>query len=181
MALALCLGLPWAPVAQAERADRTRPIHVEADSVKVDDAAGLAVYQGSVVLTQGTLMITADRIEVRQDAAGGVTGHATGRPVYFRQRLENSTEFTEGWASRLEYDGPGNKLHLLGKARLKRGMDEFHGEQITYHSATAFIQARGEAAAAGRPSGRVRAVIRPRGQPEAPDAAPAQPTPPARP
>lgn len=158
--LLLCLGiLAMVPAAQAEKADRDKPINVEADSVKVDDVKRAASYEGHVVLTQGTLMITADRIEVRQDDKGVVSGLATGNPVYFRQKMEGGNEFAEGWAARIEYDSQGEKIKLMGQARLKRGIDELRGEQITYDSGTEFFQAKGGSSGA---SGRVRAVIRPR-------------------
>jgi len=147
--------------ARAEKADRDKPINVEADSVKVDDAKRVAVYEGHVVMTQGTLMINADRIEVRQDDKGVVSGLATGSPVNFRQKMEASSEFAEGWAERIEYDGQGDKIKLLGQARLKRGIDELRGSLITYDSASEFFQAKG---GTGGAPGRVRAVIRPRAQ-----------------
>lgn len=145
--------------AQAERADRDKPINVEADSVRMDDVKKVATYEGHVVMTQGSLMITADRIEVRQDDKGVVSGLATGKPVYFRQKMDASDEFAEGWAERIEYDGQGHKIKLMGQARLKRGIDELRGELITYDSASEFFQAKGGNSGA---SGRVRAVIRPR-------------------
>jgi lipopolysaccharide export system protein LptA len=158
--LLLCLGLlVLAPAAHAERADRGKPINVEADSVKVDDQKKVASYEGHVVMTQGTLMITADRIEVRQDDKGVVSGLATGNPVYFRQKMDASNEYAEGWAQRIDYDGQGDKIRLSGQARLKRGIDELRGDQITYDSSTEFFQAKGGTSG---PSGRVRAVIRPR-------------------
>lgn len=160
--LLLFLGtmvLAHIPAAQAEKADRSKPINVEADSVKVDDVKKVATYEGHVVMSQGTLMITADRIEVRQDNKGVISGLATGNQVYFRQKMEASNEYAEGWAERIEYDGQGDKIKLMGQARLKRGIDELRGNQITYDSSTEFFQAKGGSSGA---SGRVRAVIRPR-------------------
>lgn len=174
--LLLCL-VAWAaiPAAHAERADRDKPINVEADSVRMDDVKKVATYDGHVVLTQGTLMITADRIEVRQDDKGVVSGLATGNPVYFRQKMEASSEYAEGWAERIEYDGQGDKIRLLGQARLKRGIDELRGNLITYDSSSEFFQAKGGTSGA---SGRVRAVIRPRNNANTsgtPTAVPAKP------
>jgi len=68
------------PLAHAEKADKTKPVNVEADSVRVEDAKKTAVYEGHVVLTQGTLMMTADRIDVRQDEQGFSSGDASGKP-----------------------------------------------------------------------------------------------------
>ncbi|HNQ04124.1 MAG TPA: lipopolysaccharide transport periplasmic protein LptA [Thiobacillaceae bacterium] len=157
LALALFQGNP----AWAEKADRDKPINVEADSVRMDDVKRVAVYEGHVVMTQGTLMINAERIEVRQDGKGVISGLAIGNPVYFRQKMDASSEFAEGWAQRIEYDGQGDKIRLLGQARLKRGIEELRGSLITYDSATGLFQAKG--GGDGVP-GRVRAVIRPRAQ-----------------
>ena len=153
--LLLASSLP----AWAEKADKNKPVNLESDSARVDDPQKLAIYEGHVVLTQGTLMITADRINVRQDEQGFSSGEATGTPVYFRQKMEGSDEFAEGWANRLEYDGRAERLKLIGQARLKRGDDDLRGNLITYDGKTEYFQAEGSIS--GRP-GRVRAVIRPK-------------------
>jgi lipopolysaccharide export system protein LptA len=173
--LLICMGamaLVFSPGVQAEKADRSKPINVEADSVKVDDIKKVATYEGHVVMSQGTLMITADRIEVSQDSKGVISGLATGKQTYFRQKMEASHEYAEGWAERIEYDGQGDKIKLTGKARLKRGIDELRGNQITYDSSTEFFQAKGSSS----PSGRVHAVIRPRNTVDTPGTTPSAPT-----
>ncbi len=154
-ALLLSLGLP----AWAEKADKNKPVNIESDTARVDDVRKLAIYEGHVVLSQGTLLITADRIDVRQDERGFASGEATGKQVYFRQKLEGKEEYAEGWANRLEYDGPGEKLNLIGQARLKRGDDDLRGNLISYDGKTEYFQAQGSI---GGAPGRVRAVIRPR-------------------
>lgn len=143
----------------AEKADKDKPVNLESDTARVDDAQKLAIYEGHVVLTQGTLMITADRIDVRQDDRGFSSGEAVGKPIYFRQKIEGRDEYAEGWANRLEYDGRGEKLKLIGQARLKRGEDDIRGNLITYDSKIESFQAQGSIS--GKP-GRVRAVIRPK-------------------
>lgn len=156
----LCAGLLLAAMpAWAERADRDKPVNVEADSLNVDDARKIAVYQGHVVLTQGTLMITADRIDIRQDERGFSHGDATGKPVYFRQKMDDRDEFAEGWAEQILYDARADKLRLIGQARLKRGEEELRGGLIVYDGATEHYQAQGSISGA---PGRVRAVIRPK-------------------
>ncbi len=150
----------------AEKGDRDKPVNLEADSLRVDDARRTAVYEGHVVLTQGTLMITADRIEVRQDDRGFSSGDAAGRPVYFHQKMDGRDEYAEGWAEQLVYDARTDRLKLVGQARLKRGDDDLRGNLITYDGSTEFYQAQGSI---GGAPGRVRAVIRPK------TAAPAKP------
>src|SRR5690349_20104257 len=48
--------------ALAEKADRSKPLHIEADKVTLDDAAKVSVFEGHVVMTQGTTRITADKV-----------------------------------------------------------------------------------------------------------------------
>jgi len=151
----LFLALP----AHAEKADKTKPVNLEADSVRVEDVKKTAVYEGHVVLTQGTLMMRADRIDVQQDDQGFSNGDASGKPVYFRQKMEGREEFTEGWAERIVYDGRIDKLKLSGQARLKRGDEDLRGNLIVYDAKSEFYQAQGSSDGL---RGRVRAVIHPK-------------------
>jgi lipopolysaccharide export system protein LptA len=145
--------------AHAEKADRSKPVNLEADSVRVIDAQRTAIYEGHVVMTQGTMMMTADLIEVRQDERGFSVGGATGKPVYFRQKLEGRADYAEGWADSIIYDARAETLELSGQARLKRGDDELRGNRIMYDAKTEFYQAQG---GGNGVKGRVRAVILPK-------------------
>ncbi|MCU0842158.1 MAG: lipopolysaccharide transport periplasmic protein LptA [Thiobacillaceae bacterium] len=156
--LAAALLLPGA--ARAERSDREKPMQVEADAVRMDDLQKVAVYEGKVVLSQGTLWLAADRVEVRQDEQGFGTGVATGQQVRFRQKLDGRQEWVEGWANRIEYDARRELLRLIGQARLQKGEEELRGELITYDARSELYQASG-VATPGKKPGRVRAVILP--------------------
>lgn len=146
--------------AHAEKADRSKPINLEADAVTLDDIKKISVYQGSVILSQGTMMMRADRVQVTQKAGELDKIHATGRPVAFRQKLDGRDEFIEGFANRIEFDSINSQLELIGQARLRRGSDELRGAQISYNANTEFYKVSGQTDAQA-PSGRVRAVIRP--------------------
>lgn len=160
-ALALALGSP----AYAEKADREKPIHLEADRVTVDEAKQVAVFEGNVVLTQGTLMIKGDRMQVRQDDEGFRHGTTWGNLASFRQKREGVDEYIEGWAERIEYDGRADKVQMHTRATMKRGQDEVRGSYISYDAVSEFFQVIGggtKAATAGNPQGRVRAILQPK-------------------
>jgi lipopolysaccharide export system protein LptA len=149
----------------AEKADRDKPINLEADRVTVDDAKQLATFEGNVVLTQGTMVLRGDRMEVRQDNEGFRHGIAWGKLAYFRQKRDGVDEYIEGWAERIEYDGRAEKLQMFARASMKRGQDEVRGDYISYDAATEFFQVSGggaKAASPTNPEGRVRAVIQPK-------------------
>jgi lipopolysaccharide export system protein LptA len=126
------------------------------------------------MLTQGTLQIRGDRMEVRQDKDGFKLGITWGSPVYFRQKREGVDEHIEGWAERMEYDSQAQTMQMFDRAQLKRGQDEVQGNYISYDGRTEFFQVTGggiKAAVPGNPEGRVRAVIQPKPK-ETPPASP---------
>lgn len=156
----IMLALGAADVARAEKADREKPINLEADRVFVDDAKQIATFEGRVVLTQGTLIIRGDRMEVRQDAQGFSSGVTWGKLAYFRQKREGYDEYIEGWAERIEYDGRADKVQMFNQASMKKGGDEVRGSYIAYDANTEFFQVVGDKQAGG--DGRVRAVLQPK-------------------
>lgn len=166
----LCAAL-LAPDVHAEQADRDKPVNLEADTVTLDDIRKVSVYQGNVILSQGTLMLRADRVQVTQNASGLDKVSATGRPVAFRQKVDGREEFIEGFADRIEFDSVNSQLELIGQARLRRGSDELRGAQISYNANTEFYKVVGQPDAK-TPAGRVRAVIRPKPRAEQPAAKP---------
>lgn len=182
MALALLLagGLGFGTPAHAEKADREKPINVESDRVTVDDVKQLSVFEGNVFLTQGTMIIRGDRMEVHQDKEGFKLGTVWGKPAYFKQKRDGVEENVEGWAERIEYDSRADKVQLFKKAVMKRGDDDVAGDYISYDATTEFFQVIGggsKAATTNNPDGRVRAVL----QPKAKSKPPAQPPLPLKP
>lgn len=167
---ALCASLLATP-SHAEKADRDKPVNLEADTVTLDDIKKISVYSGNVVISQGTLMVRADRVQVTQNASGLDRLSATGRPVAFRQKLDGREEYIEGFADRIEYNSTSGQLELIGQARLQRGADELRGAQISYNANTEFYTVTGQPNAQ-TPGGRVRAVIRPKPRAEQPAAKP---------
>lgn len=170
--------------ARAERADRDKPVNVEADSMQYDDLKQVNVFSGNVTLTKGTIVIRADRLVLRQDAEGYQHGSAQGNPATFRQKREGVDQFVVGTGRTLSYDGKTEKFRLEDRANLKRlererVVDEVHGRLIVYDSRAEFFSVEGggpSSATPENPTGRVRVVIQPRNSTAEP-AAPATLTP----
>ena len=168
----LCMVLAChVPASYADRADRDKTMHLDANQVSVDDANQISTFEGNVQFVQGTMIIRGDKIVVTQSKDGFTHGTATGQPASFRQKREGSDEYAEGYGERIEYDTKSETLHLLGQAHMKRGLDEVYGEHITYSSKTEVFQVNGASGkqmdASGKPvyandKGRVRAIIQPK-------------------
>lgn len=168
--------------AGAERADRFKPLQVEADQPgKIDLLNQYVVFNGNVVVTKGTMNIRAGRIEVRETPEGyhlAVAIGSPGRPATFRQKRDGGDETIEGEAERLEYDGKANIIRFVTNAAVRRlrgaqVADEIAGNLVSYDSSNeVFNVSGGGAPSLSNPGGRVRAVLTPReGSPAAAEAA----------
>ena len=156
--------LGYSSFALAEAADRDRPLDLEADTVKVDDAKQISTYSGNVILTQGTLIIRADKLIVREDSAGFQHSTSLGNPTTFKQKREGKNEYMEGSAQRIEYDGRMDKVQLYTKAWVKRGEDIVHGDYISYDANAEYAEVIGGTKSVNgvTTSGRVHAIIQPK-------------------
>ncbi len=171
LTVALALGCAYCVPSQAERADKEKPTNIEANRMSSDDTKRMSIFEGSVVLTKGTVVIRADRIVVRQDAEGFQIITAYGKPVRFRQKGDRKDDkegvWTEGEALRIEIDDRNERIELFERARVTRDQDVVNGEHILLDQRTDFFSvSAAKGAAPSAPGGRVKAVIQPKSKPE---------------
>lgn len=184
----LAMAAPWA---LAEKADRDKPMNVEADALRYDDLKQLSVFTGNVVLTKGSILIRGAKVEVRQDPQGnqfGLVTAAPGKLAFFRQKREGVDEFIEGEGELIDYDGRADTVKFITRAQLRRYQgatlnDEFNAGVIVYNNTTEVftldgapgVGSTGSAGQPGAPAGRVRAMLTPK--PQATSSAPVSGTP----
>jgi len=180
LASALLLAVP----AQAAQGDRSKPMVVEADQPgTVDLQRQVVVFNGNVVISQGSMVLRAERVELRETPDGYRAASATGspgKPATWRQRRDGVDETVEGAAERIEFDGRADTLRLLGNSTVRRlrgstVADEITGAAIVWDNTAEVFKVEGGAATAANPTGRVRAVLSPRPEPASAPAAPAAP------
>ena len=154
---------------------------IEADRQGKADLLGqVMVYSGNVVISQGSMLLRAERIEMRTMADGYRAATATGlagKPATWRQRRDGVNETVEGSADRIDFDGRADTLRFQGNSmvrRLRAGevADEVTGGTILWNNLSEVFTVEGGAKTATNPTGRVRAVLSPRADPSE--------TPPAR-
>jgi lipopolysaccharide export system protein LptA len=179
----LMLALGLAPsLAPAERADRNKPTLIVADHQTVDDLKQLSVFTGHVVLTKGTIRVTGERMEYREDPEGYqyaiVTAGQDSTATFHQRRDPNRPgveETIDGVAERIEYDNRADTVKLFTHAVVRRFengtmRDEFTADQITYDARTSHYDLIGSGSG---PDARVRSRIAPRLDESAPASAPA--------
>lgn len=155
--------------------------------MRVDDAKQVTLFDGNVVMTKGSIVVRASKIDVRQSADGYQTAVITGtpdKPAYFRQKREAVDESIEVESQRIDYDGSTDIVTFTGNAQLRRLRgaelaDEISGALIVYENLTDKFSVDGSGATpTGEPArgGRVRAMLTPKPEASA-SAAPAPKTP----
>jgi lipopolysaccharide export system protein LptA len=175
LALAAALAAIAAAPALAERADRDKEIVVGADRLTADDANRTSTFEGSVVITQGSMRMTAARVTVKEDKDRHKFYIASGSPVTFRQKRDKVDEWIEGFAERAEFDDRNDVLRLYEKARVKSNANELTGDFISYDMKREVAEVAG--APPGKqapPNSRVKVIILPpkKGPEEGKQAAP---------
>lgn len=157
--------------AYAEKADREKPINLEADSISMDDINKVQVLEGNVILTQGTMQILTAKLVVTQDADGFQKGVASGGAnglARFKQKREGRDDYIEGEAERIVHDARSEKTEFFVRGWVKSGEDEVKGHYISYDALTEkYLVTNGASetkSATGAPQARVRAIIQPKGK-----------------
>jgi lipopolysaccharide export system protein LptA len=188
-AFVVALGVAgFVSAAQAEKADRTKPMNIEADAMRYDDLKQTSVFTGNVVVTKGTIIIRGTRIDVRQDPEGyqyGVVTAAPGKLAYFKQKRDaGPDEWIEGESEVIEYDSRADNVKFIRRAVMRRLVgatpnDESSGPLIIYDQSNDTFTVNGSslppnAGVAAQPGGRVKAILTPKSAASAP-ARPAAP------
>lgn len=171
-----------APVCLAEHADRDKPLFLEADQLLIDDVRQTSTFSGNVQLTQGTILIRGDRIEVVKNKDGFKQAKVYGNTASFRQKRDKSEEYVEGYGERIEYDTRTGMVDFFVQARVKRELDEVRGDHINYSMKTETFKVSNSPGSTNTPPQRVRAVLHPKpatdeSAPSAQDALPITPEP----
>jgi lipopolysaccharide export system protein LptA len=135
----------------------------------MDDINKVQIFEGKVVMTQGTMRLNTDKLVVTEDADGFQKGVAEGGPnglARFRQKRDGKNEYIEGEAERIVHDTRSEKTEFFVRAWVKSGQDEVKGHYISYEAPTEKYLVTnskdGAKSATGEPQARVQAKIQPR-------------------
>ncbi len=134
-AVGLALPMP----ALADRNDSSKPMDFKSQRAQMDDLHKTYHYVGQVRMTQGTRQLTADKVVIKQDAAGFSKSVATGtvqKLAHVKQRENDGKGWMEGWGERIEYDDRTDKIFFFDQARIKTSTDDAKGEVIIYDNVT---------------------------------------------
>ena len=161
---------------QAEKADRSKPMNIESDTLRYDDVKQTSVFTGKVLVTKGTIVMRGAQLDVRQDTEGnqyGVVKAEPGKLAFFRQKRDTRPgtpdEFMEGEAEVIEYDGRADTVRFVQRAQMRRYLgnvlnDEMTGVVIVYDNSSSVLTVDGGSVkpAADGSGPRVKTMLTPR-------------------
>ena len=134
---ALCLLTLLPTFSSALESDREQPIRIQADAAIVDETSGSSVYKGDVIITQGTLKVTANEVEIFT-ADGEViqiiakTDKDSEVLANYQQQINEAMDMVVADAQKITYLVQEERLHLSGDARLQQVQDVFTGQLLYY-------------------------------------------------
>lgn len=132
--------------------DASQPVEITSDKLDLDQAAGTAVFTGTVRVAQGALRLAADRVEVFYDEAAkaGGSGSGSGSGSGQVQRmvatgnvtLSNGTEAAE--AKQATYEVGAGTIAMQGDVLLTQGKNALSSQtlDIDLNAGTAALQGR---------------------------------------
>ena len=130
LALFSALALPtWC---HALSTDRDQPMMIEADRVELDDSTGVSVYTGNVKVTQGTLVLTGDRMTVHNTGDDIKKVLMDGNPATYRQRPDGKDHDVHARSLHMEYYTDPERIILLQQAEVDQAGDILRSERIVY-------------------------------------------------
>lgn len=154
------IAIIWliAPSVFALPEDRDQPIEIAADSAVIKEKQNQAEYTGAVLVTQGTLKLEGEVVNLKTNEAGEVETFVTkGQPARFENlRRKTDKEPVRGRAFTIEYSYDTDRVVLTGDAEITTQDSEFSGPEITYDINT------GEVTASGSRSKRVNMTMQPK-------------------
>lgn len=127
--------------AQAKKLDLEQEIKISSAKQAADLKNKIFSYIDNVVISQGTLKINADLVQVlTQENTENKIYIAKGTPATFSQILDDGTPIYLQ-ATEIRYE-PGNFIIIMsGKAILKQEGSEVSGSRITYNFKTEYVSA----------------------------------------
>ena len=158
LATSLLLAIASGAVIASEE-DFSQPIKIGSNTQFIDGKNKTALYKEDVLITQGSLLIEADEVEViATDGSGREIFIARGNPASYSQSLEDGTPVSAK-ANEIRYEVINRTISLAGNAELQQDTSKVQGDKITFDMVTEQLLATGGAGKDGE--GRVTTVFTP--------------------
>jgi len=115
--------------------DAKEPINIKAYTVVIDELKGLSTYTGDARVVQGSLTLSAEKIQLfssQKEVTKVIAKGTKDKLAHYKQNQPNQPRFIEATALNITYLIKKEFIHLEGKAHLIQGFDSFSGGTLDY-------------------------------------------------
>jgi len=119
------------------------PIKITAERAELERRE-YALYRGRVRLESQDMVMTGDRLELRQPDRGQFEARLTGAPARLDHPGNEKSAAVTASAAQIVYDTRTATVDLSGGVQLARGTDLLSSGQVTYNLAARRITANGD-------------------------------------
>lgn len=134
-------ALSMVPCAMAAKSDLEQEIMIKSARQSGDLKNKIITYLDDVVITQGSLIIKADLVQVlKKEQTDNDVYIAKGKPATFEQLLEDGTPI-KLQADKIIYEASENNITITGNALLSQEGSEVRGNKIIYNTLTERLEA----------------------------------------
>lgn len=109
------------------RQDSSLPVNVASDSLSVDQTTGIAIFDGSVVVTQGAMTIKSAKARVQNKPDGSGI-----EKLFFSGRVTFASDSEAAEADEAVYTLATGELVLTGDVLLTQGPTTIAGQKLVY-------------------------------------------------
>ena len=138
-------------------------VHIVADEMHFDMQSESSIYNGNVKMTQGSIEILGEYIEIKQENNEILSMIAKGNPAqFFQSDIEGNT--IEAQSLLIEYLANKNQLVMINQAKLKQDDQVIESEHIIFNTKTKTLKA-GQRPNQNDPTQRVKITLTPNNKP----------------
>ena len=142
--LAFCLLCTLAGPLYSLPDDHQKPIHIESNQAERDEKGGTTVYEGNVIIKQGTILIRAEKVTVFSTTEGVSKIICKGKPAHYQQlpKMDGSMVLASG--NTIEYRPALDQIQLIDNASLEQDGTIITGERIDYDVTSEVLKAKSD-------------------------------------
>jgi len=124
-------GLMFFTQATTWAAENNEKIYIDADYMQLNIETGYSVYTGNVNIKQGELVLTGDKVTIKQTKEEVERITVTGKPAHYNH-ITDKGENIQAESEQMVYTASQNKLVMTVNAKLKQPDHQVSSQKIVY-------------------------------------------------
>lgn len=120
--------------------DSSKPINIKADSAEINDATGISIYRGNVIISQGTMLLTGNKVVLETADKKVKKMTSEGDLSTFKQTTDDGKTI-HAEAKKMVYKITANEIVLTDDAKLTEGSNTFASDRIVFYTDKEIVNA----------------------------------------